>query len=88
MVAPYNRRGGNFRIINGRRLSFEIQIFQATVVVIKLNPPLNDLSDNDLMWEFTNYDVEDWVAIYFSRELYINKRYRPMVFVILQLDSL
>ena len=31
------------------------------------------------MWEFTNYDVEDWMASYFPREHYINKRYRRLV---------
>ena len=79
MVAPYN--GDHFRIIHGRRFSLEIFIVQTEeTVTIKLNPPLNDLSDNDLLWEFTIYDVEDWVATHFSRELYINKKYRPMIF--------
>ena len=78
MVAPYNRRGSNFRIINGRRLSLEILIFQTDPLNFKLNPPLNDLSDSDLMWKFT-YDVEDWMASYFPREHYINKRYRRLV---------
>ena len=49
MVAPYNRRGGNFRIINGRRFSLEILVFQTDPLTVKLNPPLNDLSDSDLM---------------------------------------
>ena len=81
MVALYNGRGDHFRIINGRRFSLEIFIVQTEeTVTIKLNPPLNDLSDNDLLWEFTNYDVEDWVATHFSRDHYINKKYRPMIF--------
>ena len=49
-------------------------------MAIKLNPPLNDLSDSDLMWEFTNFDVEDWMASYFPRDHYIYKRYRRLVF--------
>ena len=81
MVAPYNGRNDHFRVINGRRFSLEIFNFQTEeTVAIKLNPPLNDLSDNDLLWEFTNRDVEYWVATHFSRELYINKKYRPMIF--------
>ena len=48
-------------------------------MTVKLNPPLNDLSDSDLMWEFTNFDVEDWMASYFPREHYINKRYRRLM---------
>ena len=80
MFAPYNRRGGNLWIINGRRFLFEIFIFQTETVAIKLNPPLNDLRDNNLLWEFTNYDLEDWVATHFSREFYINKTYRPLMF--------
>ena len=80
MVAPYSRRGGNFRVINGRRFSMEILIFQAGTVAIKLNPSQNDLSDRELMWEFTSYNVEDWVASYFPRDHYINKRYRRLVF--------
>ena len=43
MVAPYNRRGVSFRIVNDRRFSLVILIFQADPVAIKLNPPLNDL---------------------------------------------
>ena len=39
MIAPYNRRGGSFRIINGRRFFLEIVIFQSDPVAIKLNPP-------------------------------------------------
>ena len=31
------------------------------------------------MWEFTNFDVEDWIASYFPREHYISKRYRRLV---------
>ena len=59
----------------------EIFIFKTEeTVAIKLNPPLNDLSDNDLLWEFTNRDVENRVATHFSRELYINKKYRSMIF--------
>ena len=81
MVAAYNRRGCNLRIINGRRFSLEIFIFQTEeTVAIKLNPSLNDLSDNDVLWEFTNRDVEDWVATHFSGELYINRSCRPMIF--------
>ena len=81
MAAPYNGRGDHFRIINERRFSLEIFIFHTEeTVTIKLNLPLNDLSDHDLLWEFTNRDVEDWVATHFSRELYINKKYRPMIF--------
>ena len=57
----------------------EILIFQTDSLSFKLNPPLNDLSDSDLMWEFTNYDVEDWMTSYFQREHYINKRYRRLV---------
>ena len=79
MVAPFNRRSRNFRIISGRRLSLEILIFETDRLTVKLNPPLNDLNDSDLMWEFTNYDVEDWMASYFPREHYINKRYRRLV---------
>ena len=55
------------------------RIFQTGPLSFKLNPPLNDQSDSDLMWEFTNYDVEDWMASYFPREDYINKRYRRLV---------
>ena len=79
MVAPYNRRDSNFRIIHGRRLSLGILIFQTDSLTVILNPPLNDLSDSDLMWEFPNYDVEDWMAPYFPREHYMNKRYRRLV---------
>ena len=68
MVAQYN--GDHFRTINGRRFSLDIFIVQTEeTVTIKLNPPVNDLSDNDLLWEFANYDVKDWVATHFSREL-------------------
>ena len=35
LVGPYNRRGGNFRIINGRRFSLEILIFQAGPVAAR-----------------------------------------------------
>ena len=70
MVAPYNRRSGNSRIINDRKFSLVILIFFS----------LKDLSDSDLTWEFTNFDVEDWVASYFPRDYYINKRYGRLVF--------
>ena len=33
-----------------------------------------DLSDSDLMWEFTNQNVRDWIAVHFPRELYRYKR--------------
>ena len=38
-------------------------------MAIKLNPPQNDLSDSDLMWEFTNFDVEDWVASLYQQKV-------------------
>ena len=57
----------------------KILIFQTDRLFFKLNPPLNDLSDSDLKWEFSNYDVEDWMASYFPRQHYINKRYRRLV---------
>ena len=37
------------------------------------------LSDSDLMWEFTNRNVHDWIAAHFPRELYTDKRYRRLV---------
>ena len=37
------------------------------------------LSDSDLMWEFTNRNVHDWIAVHFPRELYTDKRYRRLV---------
>ena len=37
------------------------------------------LSDGDLMWEFTNRNVHDWIAVHFPRELYTDKRYRRLV---------
>ena len=73
VVASYNRRYDNFQVINDRRFFWEILIFQTDPLFFKLNPPLNDLSDSDLMWKFTNYDVEDWMASYFPREHYIIK---------------
>ena len=33
-----------------------------------------DLSDSDLMWEFTNRNVHHWIAVHFPRELYRDKR--------------
>ena len=38
-----------------------------------------DLSDSDLMWEFTNRNVYDWIAVHFPRELYGDKSYRRLV---------
>ena len=38
-----------------------------------------DLSDSELMWEFTNMNVEDWIAVHFPRELYRDKSYRRLV---------
>ena len=38
-----------------------------------------DLSDSDLMWEFTNRNVHDLIAVHFPRELYRDKRYRRLV---------
>ena len=78
MVAPYI--GDHLRIINGRRFSLEIFIVQPEeTVTIQLNPAPHELRDNDLLWEFTNYDVEDWVATHFLRELYMDKSYRRLV---------
>ena len=37
------------------------------------------LSDSDLMWEFTNRNVHDWIAVHFPKELYTDKRYRRLV---------
>ena len=54
MVAPY--KGDHFRIING--FSLEIFIVQPEeTVTIQLNPPMNDLKYNDLLWKFTSDDV-------------------------------
>ena len=61
------------------RFSLKIQVFQTDPLSFKLITPLNDLSDSYLMWEFTNYDVEDWMTSYFPREHYINKRYQRLV---------
>ena len=38
-----------------------------------------DLRDSDLMWEFTNRNVHDWIAVHFPRELYRDKSYRRLV---------
>ena len=38
-----------------------------------------DLSDSDLMWEFTSRNVHDWIAVHFPRELYTDKSYRRLV---------
>ena len=58
---------------------WRFSFFQTDPFSFKLNPPLNDLSDSYLKWEFTNYDVEDWIASCFPRQHYINKRYRRLV---------
>ena len=81
MVAPYNRRRDrDFQILNGRRFSLEILVSESDPVAIYLNAPPHELSDSDLMWEFTNLDVEDWIAVHFPRELYMDKSYRRLVF--------
>ena len=38
-----------------------------------------DLSDSDLMWEFTNRNVHDWIAVHFPRELYTDKSPQRLV---------
>ena len=38
-----------------------------------------DLSDSDLMWEFTSRNVHDWIAVHFPRELYTDKSPQRLV---------
>ena len=38
-----------------------------------------DLSDSDLMWEFTSRNVHDWIAVHFPRELYTDKNPQRLV---------
>ena len=38
-----------------------------------------DLSDSDLMWEFTSRNVHDWIAVHFQRELYTDKSPQRLV---------
>ena len=42
-------------------------------------PLTYDLIDSDLMWEFTNRNVHDWISVHFPRELYRDKSYRRLV---------